>query len=257
MRRVRVIPTLLLTAAGLVKTRQFRNARYVGDPINALRIFNEKEIDEVAVLDIEATREGRAPDVERIRQLAGECFMPLTYGGGITTIDQVQQIFAAGVEKVVLNSALVNSPALVTEIARRYGRQSVVASIDVRRSLWRGRRVYSHGASRATGLSPTDAARRAEALGAGEILLTAVDRDGMQSGYDLELIREVCGAVKLPVIASGGAATIDDLRRAVRDGGAAAVAAGSLFVFHGPHRAVLISYPDPEVLAGVGSDDGV
>lgn len=257
MRRVRVIPTLLLTAAGLMKTRQFRNPRYVGDPINALRIFNEKEIDEVAVLDIEATREGRAPDVERIRQLAGECFMPLTYGGGITTIDQVQQIFAAGVEKVVLNSALATRPALVTEIARRYGRQSVVASIDVRRSLWRGRMVYSHGASRATGLNPTDAARRAEALGAGEILLTAVDRDGMQSGYDLELVRAVSDVVKLPVIASGGARMIDDLRRAVRDGGASAVAAGSLFVFHGPHRAVLISYPDPEVLVGVGSDDGV
>jgi imidazole glycerol-phosphate synthase subunit HisF len=248
MRRVRVIPVLLLTGSGLVKTVQFAKPTYVGDPINTARLFNDKEVDELVVLDIDATREGRGPDIARIAELASECFMPIAYGGGVTSIDHVEQILEAGVEKVVINSAMATRPAVITEAAARYGSQAVVVSIDVRAKRFRGQRVYTHGGRRSTGLTPADAAARAEDLGAGEILVTSIDRDGTYTGYDLEMIRAVSGAVSVPVIACGGARSVDDFLPAVRDAGASAVAAGSMFVFQGPRRAVLVNFPAPAVL---------
>lgn len=248
MRRVRVIPALLLRGRGLVKTVRFRNPVYVGDPVNTIRIFNEKEVDEIVVLDIDATREGRGPNLPLIRELAGECFMPLAYGGGITDIAQIRALLRAGVEKVVLNTALWTQPALVTEASRLFGSQAVVASIDVRKSLLRRYRVYTASGKRDTGLDAVAAARRAEGLGAGEILLTSVDRDGTYQGYDMALIRQVTEGVSLPVVACGGASRVDDFLLAVRDGGASAVAAGSLFVFQGVHRAVLVHFPEQAML---------
>jgi cyclase len=244
MRRVRVIPTLLIRRGKLVKTIRFGRERYVGDPINSVKIFNEKEVDELIVLDIDATAEKRGPSMKKVTELAGECFMPLAYGGGITTADEIGQILYGGAEKVVLNSALATHPETITEAARRYGSQSVVVSIDVRRRWLRGYRTYTHGGTRPLRLDPVAAARRAVDLGAGEIFLSSIDRDGTYAGYDLELVRSVATAVPVPLIACGGARTIGDFLSAVRDSHASAVAAGSMFVFQGVHRAVLISFPD-------------
>ncbi len=244
MLRTRVIPSLLLRNGGLVKTVRFNDAKYVGDPINAVKIFNEKEVDELVFLDISATASGRGPNLELIRDIATEAFMPFGYGGGIDDVGQVAALVALGVEKVVLNAAAVARPQLVREAANLVGSSSVVVSIDVRRSLLGRYEVFTHNGRRRTGLDPVDWARRVADLGAGEILLTAVDRDGTQKGYDLALTHQVADAVPVPVIASGGAGQLQDFRAAVREGRASAVAAGSLFVFHGKHRAVLITYPD-------------
>lgn len=243
----RVIPCLLMADGGLVKTRRFGERKYVGDPINAIRIFNEKEVDELVVLDIDRSRAGQAPDFALIEQFAAECFMPLCYGGGIRTLAHAERLFALGIEKVCVQSAALREPALLHAIASRYGSQSLVVSLDVKRD-WRGRpRVYHAAARRKLALAPAEFLRNAVDAGAGEILLNAVDRDGMQTGFDLELIASLASTVAVPVVAVGGAATLPDLRKAV-DAGASAVAAGSLFVFHGPHRAVLISYPGYEAL---------
>jgi imidazole glycerol-phosphate synthase subunit HisF len=240
--RARVIPCLLLRGAGLVKTIGFRDPTYVGDPVNAIKIFNDKEVDELVLLDIDASREQRGPRYDVIRDIASECFMPLGYGGGIRTVDEIRRVLATGVEKVIVNSAAAADPALVEAAAREFGSQSVVVSLDVRKKLIGGYEVRTLGGTRGTGAHPVDAARRMEASGAGEILLTSIDRDGTQRGYDLELTRMVADAVSVPVIACGGAGSVADLAAGVREGHASAVAAGSLFVFHGRHRAVLISY---------------
>ena len=238
----RVIPCLLLSDGGLVKTRRFEKPKYVGDPLNAIRIFNEKEVDELMVLDIVASRLGQPPDFPLIEQFAAECFMPLCYGGGVRTLADAQRLFSLGIEKVSLQSAAFTTPELITEIARRYGSQSLVVSVDIKRD-WRGRPALFHAArGKKLGKDFRAFVREVVDRGAGEVLLNAVDRDGMQTGYDLELIGETARAASVPVVAVGGASSLDDLRRAV-DAGASAVAAGSLFVFHGPHRAVLISYP--------------
>jgi len=242
--RTRVIPCLLLRNGGLVKTVKFGEAKYVGDPINAVKIFNEKEVDELVFLDITATAASRGPNFELIRDIATEAFMPFGYGGGITTIDQVASLVALGVEKVVLNTSVVERPEFIREAANLVGSSSVVVSIDVKRSLLGRYEVVTRNAGRKSGLDPIEWARRAADLGAGEVLLTSVDRDGTQKGYDLALLRQVTEAVSIPVIASGGAGSLDDFRAAVQEAGASAVAAGSLFVFHGKHRAVLITYPD-------------
>jgi cyclase len=239
-----VIPCLLLRNGGLVKTVKFGEAKYVGDPINAVKIFNEKEVDELVFLDITATAANRGPNFELIRDIATEAFMPFGYGGGITTIEQVASLVALGVEKVVLNTSVVERPEFIREAANLVGSSSVVVSIDVKRSLLGRYEVVTRNAGRKSGLDPIEWARRAADLGAGEVLLTSVDRDGTQKGYDLALLRQVTEAVSVPVIASGGAGSLDDFRAAVREAGASAVAAGSLFVFHGKHRAVLITYPD-------------
>lgn len=244
MLRTRVIPCLLLRNGGLVKTVKFADPKYVGDPINAVRIFNEKEVDELVFLDISATPAGRGPNLELVRDIATEAFMPFGYGGGVRTIDQVASLVALGVEKVVLNTVATEQPGFVRDASRLVGSSSVVVSIDVRRSLFGKYEVVTCSGTRKTGLDPVEWARRVEDLGAGEIFLTAVDRDGTQKGYDVPLLRQVTDAVSIPVIASGGAGSLDDFRAAVCEGRASAVAAGSLFVFHGRHRAVLITYPE-------------
>ena len=226
-----------------MKTTGFSKPRYVGDPINAVRIFNDKEVDELVFLDITATREGREPPFDLLEEIATECFMPLCYGGGVRSIEHLRRLFALGIEKVAINSFATVSPEFLREAADAFGSSSVIASIDVKKD-WRGRyRVVSHGATRRTNLTPAEFAVEMERQGAGEILLTSVDRDGTMSGYDLDLIRTVTSAVGIPVVACGGAGSVDDLAKAIRVAGASAAAAGSLFVFHGPHRAVLITYP--------------
>lgn len=250
----RVIPCLLLSQSrgGLVKTMKFAKPKYVGDPINAVKIFNEKEVDELMVLDIDATREGRGPDFALIEDLASECFMPLCYGGGIRNAQDARTLFSLGVEKVSLQSALVANPGLVREIADRAGEQAVVVSIDVKKN-WLGKsQLHS-----AAGVKPAhsdwrEAVRAAVASGAGEILLNAVDRDGTLAGPDLDLIREASAIADVPLIATGGISSLADMKAAT-DAGASAVAAGAYFVFQGPHRAVLITYPRYEELRALWS----
>lgn len=243
MLRARVIPCLLLLQRRLVKTVKFKSPRYVGDPINAVRIFNDKEVDELVVLDIGATPAGAEPDFELLENLASEAFMPFAYGGGIRTVDQIRRLYSLGIEKIILNTAAASDPDFVAEAVSLAGSSSVVVSIDVRRN-WRGKSsVWTKNGTTDTGFDPVSYARRMASLGAGEILLTAIDRDGMMEGYDLPLVRAVTEAVDIPVIAAGGAGNLEHLRGAVENG-AAAVAAGSMFVFHGKHRAVLITYPD-------------
>ena len=230
-----------------MKSVQFKNHRYVGDPINAVKIFNEKEVDEIAIIDISATRERRPPRIKEIAEMAGEAFMPLSYGGGITTIDEIKEILFNGVEKVILNTSALQKPALLTEAARLFGAQSVVASIDVRKN-WLGRYgVYAENGTKRTNYDPVAFAREMEASGAGEILLMNADLDGTYKGYDLDLVRAVTSAVSIPVIAIGGAGEVADFQKAVA-AGASAVAAGSMFVFQRPHQAVLISYPTQKEL---------
>jgi cyclase len=242
MYRPRVIPCLLLKGEGLVKTVRFGRPKYVGDPINAVKIFNEKEVDELIFLDIMATRENRDPSFDRIRDIAGECFMPVCYGGGVRTIGQARKLFEMGVEKVSLNTAAAEIPALVTELAGEVGSQSVIVAIDVRRDWLNRPRVVVRSGEKGTGRLAEEYAREMVERGAGEIFLNSVDRDGTMKGFDLDLIGEVAAAVSVPVVACGGAGSVSDLAGAIA-AGASAVAAGSLFVFTGPHRAVLINYP--------------
>jgi cyclase len=248
IRRTRVIPCLLLRDGGLVKTLKFTDAKYVGDPINAVRIFNDKEVDEMAFLDVGATSRGAGPNFALLADIASEAFMPFAYGGGVTTPNEASRLFLLGVEKVILNSALVEKPTLVSEIARIAGNSSVVVAIDARRNFLGGYSVWTRSATHDLRRDPVEYAQEMEQRGAGEILLTSIDRDGTQSGYDLELVRRVASAVSIPVIACGGAGALEHFREAVSEG-ASAVAAGSLFVFHGKHRAVLITYPDAAALS--------
>ena len=242
MLKHRVIPALLLCNGGLVKTRKFKSPKYVGDPINAIRIFNDKEVDELMVLDITASKECREPDYALIEEFAGECFMPLAYGGGVSSVEQAARIFSLGVEKICLQTAALENPALVSELADRFGSQSVVVSVDVKRS-WLGKpQVYSAAQGKALPEPWLQLTQRLVNAGAGEVLLNVVDRDGTLAGPDLGLIREACSVLSVPLIAVGGVASLADIK-AVVDAGASAVAAGAFFVFHGPHRAVLITYP--------------
>ncbi len=249
MALTRVIPCLLLKGRGLYKTVRFREPRYVGDPINAVRIFNDKGVDELVVLDIVASLEDRGPDLELLRDIASEAFVPLCYGGGVRTVEQFAALFRLGVEKVAVNTGLVEVPGLIAEASRRFGGQSVIASIDVKRTMLGRYRVHVRGGRQATGLDPVTAARQAEDAGAGEILLNSIDRDGTMQGMDLALIRSVADAVSVPLVAVGGAGSIEHIAEAIAQGGASAVAAGSLFVFTGRHRAVLITYPSEAELA--------
>lgn len=251
MLRTRVIPVLLTRGGSLVKTVQFGRFTYVGDPCNTVRIFNELEVDELCVLDITATREGRSPDLALLGDLASECFMPLAYGGGIRSLTDAERIFKIGIEKVVINSAAINRPELIREIATPFGSQAVVVSIDVGRDLLGHAVVRSHAGTRARGLKPVDWARKAEAMGAGEILLTSIEREGTWSGFDLGLVREVADAVSIPVVAHGGAGSVADIGRAVREGHASAVALGSLVVFQKKGMGVLVNFPDPAELQKV------
>lgn len=241
----RVIPCLLLLDGGLYKTVRFSDPKYVGDPINVIRIFNEKEVDEIVVLDIGATTHQKPIDFGLLEDFATECFMPLCYGGGVRRMDDARRLFEAGIEKVSINTAAVEVPGLIEEATDVFGSQSIMVSIDVKSSRLGSRSVVTRSASRRTGLEPAEYAQSVEARGAGEILLTSVDREGTGKGYDLDLVREISDAVNIPVVAHGGAGSLEDLAAGLRSG-ASAAAAGSLFVFQGPHRAVLISYPTQE-----------
>lgn len=240
--RPRLIPCLLLSGERLVKTRRFRDPSYVGDPINAIRIFNEKEVDELLVIDIDASRAGRGPNFELIDQIAGECFMPLTYGGGIRDPEDARRLFASSVEKVCLQSAFFRRPETVREIADHAGAQAVVVAIDVEADWRRRLRLRRAGRTVPPFSNWQGAVVAAAEAGAGEIMLTNADRDGTLSGLDLDLVAEGARLVDVPLIAAGGANSLGDIQAAVA-AGASAVAAGAFFVFYGPHRAVLITYP--------------
>ena len=245
MLRPRLIPCLLIHKGGLVKTIKFGEPKYVGDPLNAVRIFNEKEVDELMVVDIDASRNGAAPNEALIAQMAAECRMPLCYGGGVKSAEVVERLVALGVEKVALSSAAVEQPALVSEAAERVGRQSVVVVMDVKATgLLRSREVVTHNATRRTGHDPVGFAKEMQRLGAGEIVLNSVDRDGTMQGYDLALIDQLKAAIDVPLTVLGGAGKLDDIRDLTKRHPVIGAAAGSLFVFKGKFRAVLINYPD-------------
>jgi cyclase len=242
-RRIRVIPTLLIDGRGrLVKTVKFDKRTYIGDPINAVRIFNGKEVDELLLLDIDATQESRAPNYDAIEEIVSEAFMPVGYGGGIRTMDEVARLFQCGIEKVVISSA-AGDLGLIAEASQRFGAQSVAVCMQVKRGLMGGYSVRFNSGATGSGDRPEDFARKVVEAGAGELIVYAIDRDGAYKGYDLPLLQAVASAVNVPVVACGGARNIDDFRTAVTEAGCSAVAAGSLFVYRSAGQGVLISYP--------------
>jgi imidazole glycerol-phosphate synthase subunit HisF len=245
MYRPRVIPVLLLRGNGLVKTKQFRNNKYIGDPINAVRIFNDLEADELVFLDIMATKENKTVFVDLVKQIGDEAFMPFAVGGGIRNLKDAVALINAGAEKVVLNTIFFEKKEIITEISKTLGSQSVMISIDVKKNLLGHYHIYIKDGSKKTDIDLITAVKQAEDLGAGEILINSITNDGMMTGYDLPLIKLVSESVNVPVVACGGAGNLQDLRSAYENG-AHAVAAGSMFVFYGKRNAVLVNYPDKQ-----------
>ena len=237
------MPCLLLMNKGLYKTVRFKNPDYVGDPINAIKIYNEKEVDELIFLDITASSERREPDYKIITDIATECFMPLCYGGGITTLDQVKKILEIGVEKVSVNTSAIDNPQLITDIANAFGNQSVIVSMDIKKNFWGKGEVYRNRGSKSAGLDPVSFAKKMESAGAGELLITSIDREGTWDGYDLDLISSITSSVNIPVIANGGAGKLSDLESAVKTAGASAVSMGSMVVYQKKGLGVLINFP--------------
>jgi cyclase len=243
----RIIPCLLIHNKGLVKTMRFKDSKYVGDPINAVRIFNEKKVDELIVLDIDATREGREPNYGLIENLASECRMPLCYGGGIKNMQQAQRIFGLGVEKIAVSSIAVKNPSFITEMASRVGNQSVVVVLDVKKKVLSSNyELFTHNGSKGTGVDPVKFALQMERAGAGELVINSIDRDGLMNGYDHTIIDRIMEVLDIPITVMGGAGTLEDIGVIVRKHGIIGAAAGSLFVFKGKFRAVLINYPTPQ-----------
>jgi imidazole glycerol-phosphate synthase subunit HisF len=247
MIRPRIIPILLLKDSGLVKTLQFKNPKYIGDPINAIRIFNDKEVDELVLLDIDASKSNEMPDLNVLKNITSECFMPLSFGGGIHSIEMIREILKIGVEKVILNSAVVKNPNLISEASRNFGKSTIVVSIDYKKNFLHNN-VYINGGNTKTKLKPIEWAIECERLGAGEIIINSIKKDGTMSGYDFDLLKSISNSVSIPVIASGGAGSLKDFSKAITNCNASAVAAGSYFVFKGKHRAVLITYPSRKEL---------
>ncbi|HXH99856.1 MAG TPA: AglZ/HisF2 family acetamidino modification protein [Sphingobacteriaceae bacterium] len=243
MLRPRIIPCLLVKDKGLVKTVNFKSPKYVGDPINAVRIFNEKQVDELVILDIDATTQNRDPDYKNIEHWAAECRMPLCYGGGVRTVQQAQKIFSLGVEKVALSSAVINNPDLVTQIAEQVGSQSVVVILDVKKKFLGGYEVYTHNGKRETGKDPFQLARQLEELGVGEIVINSIDNDGVMKGYDITLVEKLRKVITVPLTVLGGAGSLQHIGQLISKFGIIGASAGSLFVFKGVYKAVLISYP--------------
>jgi cyclase len=243
MKIKRIIPCLLLRNNGLVKTVKFKDSTYVGDPVNTVKIFNEKEVDEIFFLDIDATRLKKEPPYELIQNIASECFMPFAYGGGIHSLQQIERIIKSGAEKIIINTQAFLDKNFLKEAVHQFGSSTIAVSIDVKKEFLKGNIVYIKGGTQGTGINPVDYAREIENAGAGEILINSIDRDGVMEGYDIELIRSISNSIKIPLIACGGAGRLSDLGLAVKQGGASAAAAGSFFVFHGKRRAVLITYP--------------
>jgi cyclase len=248
MKRFRVIPILLIKDGGLYKGEKFKNHKYVGDPINAVKIFNEMEVDEISILDISATTGNKEPDFELIEEIASEAFMPLSYGGGLKTIKQVEKVLKSGLEKVIFNYSAAHHPELIRETAAKFGSSSTVVSMDVRSGGFFGqKRVVVLNGTTNLDVPPLEFAKKMEDLGVGELILTSVDQEGTMKGYDLKLIDGIAHQISIPLIANGGAGNTEDFRSAIQ-AGASAVAAGSFFVFQGPRKAVLISYPSQEEL---------
>ncbi len=236
---------MLVKDKGLVKTVNFKNPKYVGDPINAVRIFNEKEVDELMVLDIDATTERREPDYKMIEHLAAECRMPFCYGGGVKTSEQIQRIIQLGVEKVAISSAALENPELVRQAAEIVGSQSIVVVLDTKKKFFGGKyEVFTHNGRKATGKGPAEWAVQMEKLGAGEIVINSIDKDGMMKGFDLHLIDKIRTCINVPLTVLGGAGSLEDIKNIIHKYGAIGVAAGSLFVFKGIYKAVLINYPN-------------
>lgn len=249
--RPRIIPTLLIDEGNLYKTKQFKKPRYLGDPINAIKIFNEKCVDELCVLDIGSTKKKHAPNFELLKKMATEAFMPLSYGGGLATFDDIKRVFSIGFEKVVLNTALIRRQDVFREAALYFGSQSIIAAIDYKKHF--GHNVcYIESGSKKVQYTPIELAILAEQCGAGEILLYSIDRDGMKNGYDIRTVKEVADCVNIPVVPCGGAGSIDDIKTILTQSRAHAVAAGSIFVYWGDKEAVLINYPESETLIQAG-----
>lgn len=243
MLRPRIIPCLLIQDKGLVKTVRFKSPKYIGDPINAVRIFNEKEVDELVVLDIDATSQNKEPDYKTIEHLAAECRMPLCYGGGVKTVEQAQRIFGLGVEKVAVSSAAIDNPTLITRIAERVGNQSVVVILDVKKKLLGGYEIYLNNGKKGTGKNPLDFIEKLNGLGTGEVVINSIDNDGVMKGYDLAFAEKVRARTSLPLTILGGAGSLKDISQIINKFGIIGAAAGSLFVFKGIYNAVLINYP--------------
>ena len=243
MKIKRIIPCLLLRNNGLVKTVKFKESTYIVDPINTVKIFNEKEVDEIFFLDIDATRLKKEPPYDLIQNIASECFMPFAYGGGIHSLLQIERIIKSGAEKIIINTQAFLGKNFLKEAVHQFGSSTIAVSIDVKKEFLKGNIVYVKGGTQSTGLNPVDYAREIENAGAGEILINSIDRDGVMEGYDIELIKSISGSIKIPIIACGGAGRLNDFSQAVKQGGASAAAAGSFFIFHGKRRAVLITYP--------------
>lgn len=245
------MPCLLLHRGRLVKTVKFDKSQYVGDPINAVRIFNDMEVDEIAVLDIGATPDGTGIPYDLIGEMASECFMPMVYGGAVTSVEDARRVLKLGVEKIAVNTAAARDPLLIRRIADAFGSQSVVASVDVRKKLFGGYSVRIRGGRDSIKTPVVDWVKQIEAAGAGEVMITSIDRDGTMDGYDIDLVKLVTASVRLPVIACGGAGSVADMGEVVTRGGASAAAIGSLAVYQGKNRAVLINFPTPAQLKAV------
>jgi cyclase len=251
MNNVRIIPILLFKDFGLYKSVKFKDHKYVGDPINAIRIFNDKEVDELVFLDIQASIKKKKPDYEMLSDIASECFMPLCYGGGIKNLGDIEKILYTGVEKVSINTAAIEDANLIQEASKEFGSSTVVVSVDVKKTLLSGYKVFTRSGKHNTKFNPVEYVKLMEDRGAGEILLNSIDADGTMTGYDLTLVKKVTESVSIPVIACGGAGSINDMQKVVTQSNASAVAAGSFFVFQGKHRAVLITYPKKELLISI------
>jgi imidazole glycerol-phosphate synthase subunit HisF len=251
MLQTRIIPCLLLKGESLVKTIKFSRPSYIGDPINTVRIFNDLEVDELIFLDIEATKQKRGPDYKILTEIANECFMPLSYGGGIRTLEDIRKIFYIGFEKISINTYAFENNAFIREASRLFGNQSIIVSIDVRKNIWGRYEVCTEGGNRKTRLNPVEYALKMEEAGAGELLLTSIDLEGTWSGMDVDLIQEVTESVSIPVIAQGGAGTLENIGAAVKLGRAAAVALGSMVVYQAKGMGVLVNFPDRENLEKV------
>jgi imidazole glycerol-phosphate synthase subunit HisF len=247
MRRVRVIPVLTLQNEKLVKTIQFKKPNYIGDPINAVKIFNEKEVDEIIILDISATKEKRPPNYDRIEEIASEAFMPLAYGGGITQFSQIEKLFTLGIEKVVLNSALEENLTLITQTAERYGSQSIIAAIDIKKTLLGKYAAYKKSGSTKIKIPLPTYIQQIEAAGAGELFLTSISKEGTYTDYDFDLIESISKKCNIPLVANGGAINLNSFKQAVQHG-ASACSASSLFVYSGKTKGVLINYPSQSKL---------
>jgi imidazole glycerol-phosphate synthase subunit HisF len=253
MFRPRVIPVLLLKNLGLVKSVKFKDYRYIGDPINAVKLFNDLGADELAFLDILANREKQSISLDFVRRVGDEANMPFSVGGGIRSINEIRQVLGAGAEKVILNTFACENPDFIREASEEFGCSTIVVSIDVKKNLFGKELTYIYSGKKATSYDPVSFAQLAEDKGAGEIIINSIEHDGMMQGYDISLIKRISESVRIPVVALGGAGNNNDLRDAVLEGYASAVAAGSLFVYHGPRRAVLINYPTPEELLKIFS----